>query len=87
MTTFGIIMFGEGRKAKIRCKSNGLTKPKVTMIGDTVSKMRCASAILAELARAELPEDESAQIDMIRFLAGSAIEEIISEKERKKGRQ
>lgn len=50
-------MFGEGRKAKIRCKSNGVTKPRVTMTGDTVSKMRCASAILAELARAELPED------------------------------
>jgi hypothetical protein len=51
MTTFGVIMFGEGRKAKIRCRSNGVTKPRVTMTGDTVSKMRCASAILAELAR------------------------------------
>lgn len=69
-------MFGEGRKAKIRCRSNGLTKPKVTMIGDTVSKMRCASAILAELAREELPEDISGQVEMIRFLAGYAIEEV-----------
>lgn len=69
-------MFGEGRKAKIRCKSNGLTKPRVTMTGDTVSKMRCASAILAELARKELPEDIPAQVEMIRFLAGYAIEEV-----------
>lgn len=69
-------MFGEGRKAKIRCRSNGLTKPRVTMIGDTVSKMRCASAILAELAREELPEDISGQVEMIRFLAGYAIEEV-----------
>lgn len=76
MTTFGVIMFGEGRKAKIRCRSNGVTKPKVTMTGDTVSKMRCASAILAELARAELPEDIPGQVEMIRFLAGYAIEEV-----------
>lgn len=76
MTTFGVIMFGEGRKAKIRCKSNGVTKPRVTMTGDTVSKMRCASAILAELAREELPEDIPGQVEMIRFLAGYAIEEV-----------
>ena len=76
MTTFGVIMFGEGRKAKIRCRSNGVTKPRVTMIGDTVSKMRCASAIPAELAREELPEDISGQVEMIRFLAGYAIEEV-----------
>ena len=76
MTTFGVIMFGEGRKAKIRCRSNGVTKPKVTMTGDTVSKMRCASAILAELAREELPEDIPGQVEMIRFLAGYAIEEV-----------
>ena len=76
MTTFGVIMFGEGRKAKIRCRSNGVTKPRVTMTGDTVSKMRCASAILAELAREELPEDSSGQVEMIRFLAGYAIEEV-----------
>ena len=69
-------MFGEGRKAKIRCRSNGVTKPGVTMTGDTVSKMRCASAILAELAREELPEDISGQVEMIRFLAGYAIEEV-----------
>lgn len=69
-------MFGEGRKAKIRCKSNGVTKPRVTMTGDTVSKMRCASAILAELAREELPEDIPGQVEMIRFLAGYAIEEV-----------
>lgn len=76
MTTFGVIMFGEGRKAKIRCRSNGVTKPRVTMTGDTVSKMRCASAILAELAREELPEDIPGQVEMIRFLAGYAIEEV-----------
>lgn len=69
-------MFGEGRKAKIRCRSNGVTKPRVTMTGDTVSKMRCASAILAELAREELPEDIPGQVEMIRFLAGYAIEEV-----------
>ena len=69
-------MFGEGRKAKIRCKSNGVTKPRVTMTGDTVSKMRCASAILAKLAREELPEDIPGQVEMIRFLAGYAIEEV-----------
>lgn len=69
-------MFGEGRKAKIRCRSNGVTKPRVTMTGDTVSKMRCASAILAELAREELPEDISGQVEMIRFLAGYAIKEV-----------
>ena len=82
--TFGLIMFGEDRRAKIRCKCKGVEKPKVSIAGDTVNKMRCASEILAELAREELPEDEEAQIDMIRYLAGFAIKEITQEKGRKK---
>ena len=85
--TFGVIMMGEGRRAKIRCSCDGLTKPKVSMRGDKINKMRCAVAILAEVAREMFPGDVVAQRYVIQSLMHDAEAEIMRKGKRKRSRQ
>lgn len=74
---FGVIKFGEGWRAKIKCKCTGMEKPKVSMTGDKISKMRCAAAILVEVAREMFPDDVLAQNYAIQTLARDAQKEVI----------
>ena len=79
MMTFGVSMLGSGRSAKIRCKSKGLLNTKVSMTGDTVSKMHCVSVITAELAREICPEDKTGQIDIVKILAETTVGEVMKD--------
>lgn len=73
---FGVIKFGEGWRAKIKCKCTGMEKPKVSMTGNMIGKMQCAVAILEKVALDACPGDKAAQRDMIRSLAYTATEEV-----------
>lgn len=79
MMTFGVSMLGSGRSAKIRCKSKGLLNTKVSMTGDTVSKMHCVSVITAELAREICPDDKTGQIDIVKILAETTVGEVMKD--------
>lgn len=73
---FGVIKFGEGWRAKIKCKCTGMEKPKVSMTGNMICKMQCAVAILEEVAKDACPGDKASQREVIQFLARSATEEV-----------